>query len=98
MICWNYRGYGASSIGWFDFSSPTKAKLDSERVLAKSVEVLKLKGKIGVYGRSIGGIVACHLAGKYNDLVETLMIDRSLNELNDWLATKAKGEFTIQAY
>lgn len=42
VICWNYRGYGASSIGWFDFSSPTKAKLDSEKVLAKSVEVLKL--------------------------------------------------------
>jgi len=34
VICWNYRGYGGSSIGAFDFSSPTKAKLDSERVLA----------------------------------------------------------------
>lgn len=26
------------------------------------------------------------------------MIDRSLNELRDWIATKAKGEFTIAAY
>jgi hypothetical protein len=40
-----------------------------------------VKGKIGVFGRSIGGITACHLAGKYTDLVELLVIDRSLDEL-----------------
>jgi hypothetical protein len=42
---------------------------------------LKLEGKIGVFGRSIGGITACHLAGKYSDLVELLLIDRSMDEL-----------------
>jgi len=61
--------------------SPAKAKLDAERVLAGSMEILKLKGKIGVYGRSIGGIAATHLASKYKDLIEVLLIDRSLNEL-----------------
>jgi pimeloyl-ACP methyl ester carboxylesterase len=34
-----------------------------------------------VFGRSIGGITASHLAAKYNDLVELLVIDRSLDEL-----------------
>jgi len=69
VICWNYRGYGESSIGFFDYQTPAKAKCDAEHVLANSCKVLKLKGKIGVFGRSIGGITACHLAGKYNDLV-----------------------------
>jgi pimeloyl-ACP methyl ester carboxylesterase len=98
VICWNYRGYGASTISFFDYLTPTKAKQDAEKVLARSLEILKLQGKIGVYGRSIGGITACHLAGKYNDLVEILIIDRSLNELQDWVATKAKGKITITLY
>jgi pimeloyl-ACP methyl ester carboxylesterase len=62
VICWNYRGYGASTIGSFDYASPTKAKLDAERVLGYAYDLLGLQGKIGVYGRSIGGIAACHLA------------------------------------
>lgn len=81
VVCWNYRGYGESSIGMFDFSNPVKAKMDAERVIAKAVDITKVTGKIGVFGRSIGGITACHLAGKYNDLVELLVIDRSLDEL-----------------
>jgi len=42
VICWNYRGYGASSIGFFDYLSPTKSKRDAERVIAKSLGILKL--------------------------------------------------------
>ena len=42
VICWNYRGYGNSSIGFFDFLTPTKAKRDGERVLAQSIELLRL--------------------------------------------------------
>lgn len=42
---------------------------------------MKLEGKIGVFGRSIGGITACHLAAKYSDLVDLLLIDRSMDEL-----------------
>jgi hypothetical protein len=36
--------------------------MDAERVLANSIKLLGLQGKIGVFGRSIGGITACHLA------------------------------------
>ena len=61
-MCWNYRGYGESSKGWFDTLSPSISKRDAEQVLAFTVRNLNLKGKIGIYGRSIGGITACHLA------------------------------------
>lgn len=80
-MCWNYRGYGESKKGWFDTLNPTTSKRDAERVLAFIVNKLQIKGKIGVYGRSIGGIAACHLAAKYNDLVEVLVVDRTLDEL-----------------
>lgn len=55
--------------------------MDVERVLAASLQRLKVAGKVGVFGRSIGGITACHLAAKYRDTVEMLVIDRSLDEL-----------------
>ncbi len=57
------------------------AKRDAERVLAYSINYFGLLGKIGVYGRSIGGITATHLAGQYPDLVKVLIIDRSMREL-----------------
>ena len=81
VICWNYRGYGESKKGWFDTLNPATSKRDAEKVLAFAIERLQLKGKIGVYGRSIGGITACHLASKYADLVEVLIVDRTLSEL-----------------
>lgn len=55
--------------------------MDVERVLVASLQRLKVTGKVGVFGRSIGGITACHLAAKYRDTVEMLVIDRSLDEL-----------------
>jgi len=81
VMCWNYRGYGESDKGWFNTLNPATSKRDAERVLAFVVNDLKITGKIGVYGRSIGGITACHLASKYNDLVEVLICDRTLSEL-----------------
>lgn len=78
--------------------SPTKAKLDAERVLAGSIEILNLKGKIGIYGRSIGGIAATHLANKYKDLIEVLLIDRSLNELQGVAESKLRGSVTTAMF
>lgn len=80
-MCWNYRGYGDSQKGWFDTLTPATSKLDAERVLSFVVQNLGIRGKIGVYGRSIGGITACHLAAKYSALVEVLICDRTLSEL-----------------
>jgi len=44
-------------------------KIDSEKVLEYMLNELKLKGKIGVYGRSLGGIASTHLANKYPDII-----------------------------
>ena len=37
VICWNYRGYGESTVGAFDAFTSVKAKMDSEKVLANSI-------------------------------------------------------------
>jgi hypothetical protein len=54
-----------------------------------------LKGKMGVYGRSIGGIAACHLAGKYADFVKVLIVDRSLSELTEVTESKLRGDISV---
>ena len=71
--------------------SAAKAKLDVERVLAAAVKRLKLTGKIGVYGRSIGGIAACHLASKYPEIIDVLIVDRSLTEIQGVAESKKPG-------
>ena len=69
-----------------------KAKLDAERVFGAMISKLGLQGKLGVYGRSIGGITACHLASKFKEVVELLVIDRSLSELRSVMDEKFKGK------
>ena len=91
VLCWNYRGYGESSRGFGETLSPYKCKRDVERVMAFLVNKLKVKGKIGVYGRSIGGLTACHLANKYNNLAKMLIVDRSFYELRTIPEVKCKG-------
>ena len=58
VMAWNYRGYG-NSTGCADIPNILE---DGEAVLKFVVEELKIEGKIGVYGRSLGGVVATHLA------------------------------------
>jgi pimeloyl-ACP methyl ester carboxylesterase len=91
VLCWNYRGYGESEQGFWENLDPYKSKRDAERVLAFAVNKLHLRGKIGVYGRSIGGLAACHLAQKYKDLVEVMIIDRSFRDLIDVAESKCHG-------
>ena len=65
-----------------------------ERVLAYTVNNLKLKGKLGVYGRSIGGLTACHLASKYKNLIKLLMVDRSMDDILSVINLKIRGSCT----
>jgi pimeloyl-ACP methyl ester carboxylesterase len=82
-MCWNYRGYGKSGSSFINGSiNPYNLKLDGERVLEFVVKNLNLKGKIGVYGRSLGGIASCHLANKFPDIVKSLIVDRTFCELD----------------
>ena len=98
VLCWNYRGYGESSRGFLETVSPYKSKRDAEYVMAFLVNQLKLKGKIGVYGRSIGGLTACHLANKYASLVKCLIVDRSFYELSTVPENKIKGKHTARLF
>lgn len=94
VMCWNYRGYGESKKSSFTTLNPATSKLDSEYVMHFLLNKLQIKGKVGVYGRSIGGITACHLASKFSDLVEVLIVDRTLSELQGVAEHKLKGRAT----
>lgn len=87
VMCWNYRNYGKSSAGLFTSINPYNCKLDAERVLDFVINKMKIKGKIGVYGRSLGGIASCHLANRFPNIIQALIVDRTFSEL-DMLAER----------
>jgi hypothetical protein len=58
------------------------------------VNKMNLKGKIGVYGRSIGGIPSCHLGNKFPNLISALIVDRSFCELDKLSEHRLKGGCT----
>lgn len=82
VLCWNYRNYGESSRKLFKGINPYNCKLDSERVLDFLVNQMKIKGKIGVYGRSLGGIASCHLANTFPNQIKVLIVDRTFSEID----------------
>lgn len=75
IFLFNYSGYGRSS----GTPSPPCISEDGESV----VRFLKGKGitQIAVYGRSIGGVAACHLARQHPDVVCMLVADRTMSTL-----------------
>jgi pimeloyl-ACP methyl ester carboxylesterase len=82
VMCWNYRDYGKSTSSFFKAINPYNCKLDAEKILDFVVNKLKIRGKIGVYGRSLGGISSCHLANKFPNIVKALIVDRTFSELD----------------
>lgn len=42
-----------------------------------------MRGKIGVYGRSIGGIAASHLVRKFPHIIKVFVGDRTMSNLSD---------------
>jgi pimeloyl-ACP methyl ester carboxylesterase len=61
VMAWNYRNYGRSEGN----PNPYSSYHDSEAVLKFLVEDLCITGKIGCFGRSLGGTMATHLAKNY---------------------------------
>lgn len=86
MFVWNYRGYGLST------GSPTPANLksDSNVVLNYLRTELNLKGKVAVYGRSLGGIPASHLSS----CVDVAFIDRTFGDLEQMALSKFNSRFS----
>lgn len=64
---------------------PNQQRVDAERVLQFLVNRLGVRGQIGVYGRSIGGIAASHLVKKFPNIVKTFVGDRTLGALDSML-------------
>jgi pimeloyl-ACP methyl ester carboxylesterase len=67
IVLWNYSGYGRTFhkgvCGCLkNYPSPENIMKDSESVLRYAKKQLGLRGKIAIYGRSLGGIAAAHLA------------------------------------
>jgi esterase/lipase len=76
VMCWNYRGYGLSE------GSPSAKALcdDVTQIYDYMRQVLKLTGKIGIYGCSLGGIPASYLPSVRD--VELVVCDRTFSSLD----------------
>jgi len=83
VMCWNYRGYGQSTEKFHQGIDPYLCKLDAERVLNFVVNKLGLRGKLGVCGRSLGGVAAGHLARTYPTYISVLIMDRTFSEVEE---------------
>lgn len=63
------------------------------------VNRLKVEGKIGVYGRSIGGIAASHLAYKFPDIVKVFIGDRTMGNFDEEVLNRySRSGFILQLY
>ena len=78
----------------FETLSPYSCKLDAEKVLDFVVNKLRIKGKIGVYGRSLGGIAACHLACRFPQIIQAMVVDRTFCEMDQLSARRLHGYCT----
>lgn len=61
---WNYKGYGRTS----GKPDPREFSTDAEQILNYLRLVIGVRGKIGVYGRSLGCIPAAHIS-KHVDMI-----------------------------
>lgn len=96
VLVWNYRGYGLTKARKCCYRSqnspsPDKFKKDGEAVLGYLRSVIGVRAKIGVYGRSLGGISTSHLS-KFVDMV---IVDRSFSNLHDVADRKFFGNRAV---
>lgn len=83
ILIWNYQGYGESEQSIFSPNyTPVQQKLDAERVVQFLVNKLQVKGPIGVYGRSIGGIAAAHVCAKFSKIIKVFIGDRTMGDFD----------------
>lgn len=93
VVVWNYRGYGSNKGS----PTPYNIKRDGEAVVNFCLKTLKLKGRLAIYGRSLGGIVACHL-GRHVKGIDMLIADRTLASLETLTKRKMYGKFIHHAF
>lgn len=85
VFTWNYRAYGRSKGN----PSPDNLKSDVAEVLKYLRDTMKMKGKIGIYGRSLGGIPSSFLSNN----VQMAIVDRSFCNLAAMARWKYHSQF-----
>lgn len=83
VFIWNYRSYGRSNGSL----SPNHLLQDIHAVHKFLLTKIKVTGKVGIYGRSLGGISTCHLS----PLVDMVIVDRSFSNLRDMSIARFGG-------
>jgi len=86
VFTWNYRGYGRST----GTPRPNCFAEDIEMVYKHLRTTLGLSGKLGVYGRSLGGIPSSILAPK----VDMAVIDRTFATISDLARWRYHGKLS----
>jgi len=99
VLVWNYRGYGLTKpkkcwSSWKNVPSPGNFKKDSEALMHYLRNQIGVRGKIGVYGRSLGGIATSHLAS----LADMVIVDRSFSTLHDVAEQKFHGKSAVALF
>ena len=84
VLVWNYRGYGRTQGA--SHLSPQQIMYDSEQVLHFLRYRIGVRGKIGVYGRSLGCTASCYLASQ--PCVDMVIADRGFCDL--WTLAEKK--------
>ncbi len=87
-MIWNYRGYGRTKGS----PNPNNLKQDGDDLLDHMKIKMQLKGPFGIYGRSLGGIVASHLADK----VQMTICDRTFSSVDDIASWKFYSPITTK--
>mmetsp|Transcript_62249 Transcript_62249/g.85975 ORF Transcript_62249/g.85975 Transcript_62249/m.85975 type:complete len:116 (+) Transcript_62249:482-829(+) len=90
VFLWNYRGYGRSE----GKPSPNILRADADKVYDYILKTLGVKGKIGVYGRSLGGIATSGIC----DLVQMVIVDRTFSDLEIVAQRKFYSKFAKILY
>ena len=88
LLLWNYRGYGFSE-GSVNFDNICSDVLSVYDYVVNNYSY----NKIGVYGFSIGGIAACHLANNRN--INLLIADRTFSSTREVLEQLYLGKYLI---
>jgi alpha/beta superfamily hydrolase len=94
VMAWNYRGYADTN----GTPTPYNIKMDGEAILNFLIAEMQVKGKIGVYGRSLGGVVATHLANTFPDLISLVLADRTFGNLKSISRRKFPGGLSLPLF
>ena len=84
VVVWNYRGYRRTKGD----PSSEACEQDGEQIVHFVKKKLGMRGKIGVYGRSVGCTAACFL----QDRVDMIIADRGFCDLYTLAEKKFYGD------